>query len=117
MVRILLLVVWLILATGCVRVLEPIPGLEKLVSGVIVDSAEDSVKIEAAWTVRKETIRRKAEEGCEAQSSGAEAKKKPTKEVGNSCVGIFCLTTLHLFYCKTDAEMEILKTIGAKIAS
>ena len=76
MVRILLLVAWLILATGCVRVLEPIPGFEKLVSGVIVDSAEDSVKIEAAWTVRKETIRRKAEEGCEAQSSGARSQEE-----------------------------------------
>ncbi|MDE0343898.1 MAG: hypothetical protein OXK82_12170 [Deltaproteobacteria bacterium] len=116
MVRILLLVALLSLAVGCGRVLESIPGHEKLSSGVIVDSAEGSVTIEAAWTVGSKTIRSKAEEGCEAQSSG-QAKKKATDEISRSCGKYICLTTLHLFYCKTDSELKELKKMGVKVSS
>ena len=105
MCRTMFLVTLLILVTGCARILEPLPGFEKLVSGVIVSGSQEQVKVEAAWTVSNEAIRNKAKEGCQHQS----ANKMPTKQISSICGSILCLTTVHTFYCKTKEEMDKLE--------
>ena len=117
MSRTLLLVVSLVLLTGCTRILAPIlgPGFKAFLSAVIVDIGQDKVKIEAAWTVSEKTIRDKAKEGCMAQSTQKDQKKVPTKEISRVCGGIGCLTTVHLFACKTEAEIDTLRSMDVRL--
>lgn len=115
--RKLFLLTVLVFLAGCTRILEPIlaPGLKAFVSPVIVDVADDKVQIEAGWTVSRRAIRKKAEDGCKAQSEVQDDVKRATNEISSLCGGIACLTTVHLFGCKTDAEMKALKALNVDI--